>query len=99
MDNLHKVLCIYRQPGTGIKRQVDLVMTPLNNLAVALVGWTGSTLYERSLRLYCKRGIKGYHFSSDGLFKITGEKVQVDSERHFYEILQLPYYEPWLRNA
>lgn len=64
----------------------------------------GGTTFERDLRLQAKD--LGYKFTNSGLFERATER-QVDvsassvelSERRVFEVLQLPYFEPELRNT
>ncbi|GAA5994715.1 hypothetical protein JCM11641_001313, partial [Rhodosporidiobolus odoratus] len=60
LDALDKALVIFRHPANGTTRledkfrRVDLVVTNWKNWGCAVVGWTGSTQFERDLRIYCK---------------------------------------------
>lgn len=50
-----------------VARRVDLVVVPPQQLAYALVGWTGNRHFNRDLRLYAQREL-GLKLSSHGLF-------------------------------
>lgn len=66
-----------------------------------MLGWTGSTSFERDLRDVVRP--KGYKFDSSGI--VGGRKrslVQSDpaaGERGVFERLELDWVEPRLRNA
>ncbi|KAJ3032407.1 hypothetical protein HDV00_007561 [Rhizophlyctis rosea] len=99
-DHLAKCFSAIQQPTTKTLRQVDIIVSPPSLFACAVVGWTGSKQFERGLRDWCKRGKKGYHFASHGLFdRRTNKIVNVKSEREVFEVLGLPWFEPEERNA
>ncbi|TPX66460.1 DNA-directed DNA polymerase [Spizellomyces sp. 'palustris'] len=99
-DRLAKAFVAFLQPSTNTYRQVDLIIAPFSIFPCAVLGWSGSKQFERGLRDWCKRGIKGYHFASHGLFdRRTNKRVDVKSEKEIFEILKLPYIQPTLRNA
>ncbi|KAI8813784.1 hypothetical protein BJ742DRAFT_787461 [Cladochytrium replicatum] len=99
-DELSKCFCAMLQPSTGIKRQVDIIVSPYEGLiAHAILGWSGSTLYERSLRNICKK--RGLHFTSHGLYdrRTLRRIVGLKSEREICQRIGVPYFEASLRNA
>ncbi|KAG8907262.1 hypothetical protein FRB99_004956 [Tulasnella sp. 403] len=77
-------------------RRVDLVFAPPRAYWTAVVGWTGSTQFERDLRLWANQ--VGLHFDSTGILRDT-TPIFAHNERHVFEILQLEYVEPEMRNA
>ncbi|KAK7205434.1 hypothetical protein BZA70DRAFT_157751 [Myxozyma melibiosi] len=84
--------------------RVDLICADWKVIGPAVVGWTGGTTFERDLRIRAKK--LGYKFHSSGLLDLKTNKL-VDctadtmeaAERKVFEILQLPYYDPELRNT
>ncbi|KXS21682.1 Nucleotidyltransferase [Gonapodya prolifera JEL478] len=97
-DKLDKCFAAVRQPSTRTLRQVDFIISPYEVLSCALIGWQGSTLFERDLKRWCQS--RGYKFYSHGLFRIkTGEKIEVRSPKQFFDILGLPYLDPTVRNC
>ncbi|KAI8919423.1 hypothetical protein DFJ77DRAFT_508301 [Powellomyces hirtus] len=107
-DHLSKAFTGFRQPSTGINRQVDLIISPQSLYACAVLGWTGSKQFERGLRNWCKYGgvaaghtfKGGYHFASHGLFdRRTNKRVHVETEEDIFKFLKLEWTDPTLRNA
>ncbi|KAI8148626.1 hypothetical protein BJV82DRAFT_663985 [Fennellomyces sp. T-0311] len=95
----HQALCIWKQPRSSIFRRVDLVVSPYENYPVAILAWTGSKHFERSIRLYAKK-VMNIKVSSHGFYsRATQHKIPVKSERHAFEILNLKWLEPNQRNC
>ena len=81
-------------------RRLDLVTVPEDEWVFAVLGWTGSAVFERSLRLRAEK--MGYHLSSHALEAIQhgrNEMVRVDNEQQIFDILGLAYIPPNLRNC
>ncbi|EPB90105.1 hypothetical protein HMPREF1544_03081 [Mucor circinelloides 1006PhL] len=101
-DNFEKCFCAFLQPSTGILRQVDLicVVNP-DELATAILGWTGSRQFERAIRDYAKKeknmslNNQAIQFEQDGKKK----KFVVHSERDAFDIIGVPYLDPEFRNC
>ena len=51
-------------------RRVDLIVVPMSQFYYALVGWTGSKHFNRSLRLYAQRELN-MKLSSHGLYDVN----------------------------
>lgn len=49
---------VYRASPTSVHRRVDIVFAPRAQYGAALLGWTGSVLYERDLRRWART--RGY---------------------------------------
>lgn len=50
-DNLDKAFVIFRLPGKGrIHRRVDLISSPKERYAAAVLSWSGSMMFERDLK-------------------------------------------------
>jgi len=56
--------------GGGRACRVDLIVAPASQCYYALVGWTGSKHFNRSLRLYAQRRF-GRRLTSHSLFDPT----------------------------
>jgi DNA polymerase lambda len=66
---------VCRLPG-GKHRRIDLKFYPRQNFAWALMHFTGSASFNRSLRLFAKK--KGFRMSDEGYFsavRVHGETV------------------------
>ncbi|ORX61939.1 Nucleotidyltransferase [Hesseltinella vesiculosa] len=95
-----QALCVWlsKHPDAAkIHRRMDIIVAPKMDYPMAVLGWTGSKYFERSIRLYSKT-VLGIKMTSHGLFR-AGKKLNVESERHAFKILQLNYLEPELRNC
>ncbi|XP_077992912.1 DNA nucleotidylexotransferase-like [Glandiceps talaboti] len=79
--------------------RVDFVVCPSSQYAYALMGWTGSRMFNRSVRLYADREL-GMTLTSHGLFhKSTMKFLPAQSEQEIFDHLKLTYLEPWERNC
>uniref|UniRef100_A0A2K6TIN8 DNA-directed DNA/RNA polymerase mu n=1 Tax=Saimiri boliviensis boliviensis TaxID=39432 RepID=A0A2K6TIN8_SAIBB len=81
MDAFERSFCIFRLPQApgaaagGTPRscpswkavRVDLVVVPISQFPFALLGWTGSKLFQRELRRFSRKE-KGLWLNSHGLF-------------------------------
>uniref|UniRef100_A0A8D0HCX9 DNA nucleotidylexotransferase n=1 Tax=Sphenodon punctatus TaxID=8508 RepID=A0A8D0HCX9_SPHPU len=79
--------------------RVDLVMSPFEQYAFALLGWSGSRQFERDLRRYAmheKKMMLDNHALYDKTKKIF---LKAESEEEIFAHLGLDYIEPWERNA
>ncbi|KAF9243165.1 hypothetical protein BU15DRAFT_86558 [Melanogaster broomeanus] len=102
-DSLEKALTVFTLPhdpgGKRVHRRVDLIFATPRVFWTAVVGWTGSTMFERDLRLWAKQE-KGLKFDSSGISRRHDSKLFFPrSEREVFEILGLPFVHPTLRNA
>jgi len=82
-------------------RRLDLIFAPVETYWCAVIGWTGSVMYERDLRRWCKeQGEEKFKFDSSGLTRRRDStRIPVNSERHLFEIVGLPYIDPEYRNC
>ncbi|XP_053243387.1 DNA nucleotidylexotransferase [Podarcis raffonei] len=79
--------------------RVDLVVSPFEQYAFALLGWSGSRQFERDLRRYAtheKKMMLDNHALYDKTKKIF---LKAASEEEIFAHLGLDYIEPWERNA
>ncbi|KAK9449383.1 uncharacterized protein V1518DRAFT_437732 [Limtongia smithiae] len=84
--------------------RVDIICCQWNNIGPAIVGWTGGTTFERDLRLRCKD--LGLKFTNGGIVdRKTNKLIDTSAptlelaERRVFELAQVPYIEPELRNT
>ncbi|XP_059131484.1 DNA-directed DNA/RNA polymerase mu [Peromyscus eremicus] len=79
--------------------RVDLVVTPNSQFPFALLGWTGSQLFERELRRFSRQE-KGLWLNSHGLFDPERKTFfHATSEEDIFRLLGLEYLPPEQRNA
>ncbi|XP_061491570.1 DNA nucleotidylexotransferase isoform X2 [Rhineura floridana] len=79
--------------------RVDLVVSPFEQYAFALLGWSGSRQFERDLRRYAtheKKMVLDNHALYDKTKKLF---LNAASEEEIFAHLGLDYIEPWERNA
>ncbi|NWT86950.1 TDT nucleotidylexotransferase, partial [Lanius ludovicianus] len=79
--------------------RVDLVITPFEQYAYALLGWTGSRQFGRDLRRYAsheRKMILDNHALYDRRKRIF---LKARSEEEIFAHLGLDYVNPWERNA
>ncbi|XP_059372921.1 DNA nucleotidylexotransferase-like [Carassius carassius] len=105
MDHFSKCFLIVKLKGeqeTGRDWRavrVDLVAPPLERYAYALLGWTGSMLFERDLRQFARLE-RGKLLDNHALYdKATNTFLSANSEEDIFAHLGLEYIEPWQRNA
>ncbi|KNE71616.1 hypothetical protein AMAG_20460 [Allomyces macrogynus ATCC 38327] len=98
---------ICRVAPTTRARRIDLLWVPIDELGASLLYFTGSDVFNRSMRLYAHR--KGMSLNQHGLFanvvRVKGQKLNggtriagVD-EAEIFEKLGIPYLPPEERNA
>ncbi|KAK7834421.1 hypothetical protein U0070_017607 [Myodes glareolus] len=79
--------------------RVDLVVAPNSLFPFALLGWTGSQLFERELRRFSRQE-KGLWLNSHGLFDPEQKTFfHATSEEDIFRLLGLKYLPPEQRNA
>ncbi|KAM6157023.1 DNA-directed DNA/RNA polymerase mu [Erethizon dorsatum] len=113
MDAFERSLCILRLPQPSGAAEgadpeprpawkavrVDLVVAPWSQFPFALLGWTGSQLFERELRRFSRKE-KGLCLNSHGLFDPEQKTCfHVASEEDIFRHLGLVYLPPEQRNA
>ncbi|XP_003797610.1 DNA-directed DNA/RNA polymerase mu isoform X1 [Otolemur garnettii] len=112
MDAFERSFCIFRlpqPPGASVREdpscpawkavRVDLVVAPISQFPFALLGWTGSKLFQRELRRFSRKE-KGLCLNSHGLFNPEQNTVfHVASEEDIFRHLGLEYLPPEQRNA
>ncbi|KAK9532187.1 hypothetical protein VZT92_009585 [Zoarces viviparus] len=79
--------------------RVDLVVSPISQFAFALLGWTGSKLFERELRRWAGHE-KAMSLSSHALYDNKQSRyLRASSEEEIFAHLGLEYVPPSERNA
>ncbi|XP_061589990.1 DNA-directed DNA/RNA polymerase mu isoform X2 [Cololabis saira] len=79
--------------------RVDLVVSPVSQFAFALLGWTGSKLFERELRRWAGYE-RGMSLSSHALYDNTQKTyLRAASEEEIFAHLGLEFIPPSERNA
>lgn len=117
-DSLDKGLVVWQDPNWPSKeedlkadpkaknpnphRRVDILVSPWKTAGCAVLGWTGGTMFERDLRLYCREEL-GLRFDSSGIRRRNdgawldleeGGKDMVEKERMVFAGLKIPWREP-----
>ncbi|KAF9529665.1 DNA polymerase mu [Crepidotus variabilis] len=104
-DSLEKALTVFLLPvdpknpkRKRTHRRLDLIFAAPEAYWTAVVGWSGSKLFERDLRSWAKdRGLK---FDSSGLTRRHDSKLFLPrSEQEVFDILGLDWIDPTMRNA
>ncbi|KZV99651.1 Nucleotidyltransferase [Exidia glandulosa HHB12029] len=95
---LDKSLVVLRLAPDPCARRVDLIFAPPESYWAAVVGWTGSIMFERDLRLWAKE--KNLKFNDSGLTRRVDTKlIPANDEREVFQLCGLEYIEPEWRNA
>ncbi|KAG1760599.1 hypothetical protein EDD22DRAFT_72295 [Suillus occidentalis] len=102
-DSLEKAMTVFvwrhDSQQRRVYRRVDLIFAAPEVFWTAVVGWTGSTMFERDLRLWAKQQ-KGMKFDSSGISRRRDSKLyHPRTERDVFKVLGLVYIHPTLRNA
>ncbi|KAI8066673.1 hypothetical protein BC940DRAFT_302035 [Gongronella butleri] len=95
-----QALCVWlsKHPDAEkIHHRFDIIVAPMVDYPLAVLGWTGSKYFERSLRLYSKQ-VYGIKVTSHGFYR-GNKKLKVKSERHAFKLLGLKYLAPEMRNC
>ncbi|KAF8070730.1 DNA polymerase mu [Lyophyllum atratum] len=102
-DSLEKALTVFKFPSDGkqetLHRRLDLIFAAPEAHWSAVVGWTGSKMFERDLRLWAKKE-KGMKFDSSGITRRHDSKMFFPkSEKEVFELFGLEWIDPAFRNA
>lgn len=92
------VVAVGMKPRMILDQIADtLSIKPIEVYGPAVVGWTGSTMFERSIREFATKE-RGIQFQSWGIFKKhNGERIDCRDEKDVFKILELPYIPPEMR--
>ncbi|CAA7260552.1 unnamed protein product [Cyclocybe aegerita] len=102
-DSLEKALTVFVLQSNGkqrrIHRRLDLIFAAPEAYWTAVIGWSGSRMFERDLRLWAKQE-KGMKFDSSGLTRRHDSRLYIPrSEQEVFDILSLDWVDPTMRNA
>ncbi|KAG1458045.1 hypothetical protein G6F46_006885 [Rhizopus delemar] len=100
-NELELYTCAILQPSKEIMRQVDFVVAEPDQYVTAVLGWTGTRHFEKSLRDYAKRE-KHMTLNSEAIIlenRSGKAKLTPRTEEEAFEILGVPYLDPTLRNC
>ncbi|EIN08428.1 Nucleotidyltransferase [Punctularia strigosozonata HHB-11173 SS5] len=117
-DSLEKALTVFVHPpgssyarahvdkhGHRLRRRIDLIFAQPEIYWTAVVGWTGSTVFERDLRLWAKNekrvtcGIFDATRSLTRTRRRDSKMMYAQTEKEVFDIMGLPWIDPTLRNA
>ncbi|USP74488.1 uncharacterized protein yc1106_01762 [Curvularia clavata] len=101
----HGASCL---PTSTVWRRIDFLLVPEQEMGAALLYFTGSDIFNRSMRLLARK--KGMCLNQKGLYKDVkrgkhagklnqGVLVESRSEKRIFEILGVPWREPEERNC
>ena len=77
----------------SLNRRLDIKVYEKSFFPFAILYFTGSAYFNRSLRLFAKK--KGYHLSDKELSnRFTGERIPCNSEEDIFKALDLKYQTP-----
>ncbi|KAH9856763.1 Nucleotidyltransferase [Lenzites betulinus] len=103
-DSLEKSLTVFMLPSssahhTGVRRRLDLIFAPPNIYWTAVVGWSGSIMFQRDLRQWAKDK-HGMKFDSSGITRrYDSKEIYPKTEKEVFELLGLEWVDPTWRNA
>ena len=73
-----------------LHRRVDLIVSPYKYYWTAIVGWSGSTMFERDLRRWARQqGLK--FWSGNVMNRLDSREIPAYSEEEVFRILGLDY--------
>ncbi|EDO35929.1 predicted protein [Nematostella vectensis] len=107
IEDQKKYMGVCKLPGEDTKhRRLDIIVVPYNEWACAIVYFTGSDHFNRSIRLLAKKNgmslsnhaLKTGVVRKDGAKIYDGSTVTVNSERELFDLLGLEYREPQERD-
>lgn len=84
-------------PGS-VMRRVDFIVSPMRSYPFAMLGWTGSRQFERSIRLYAQKE-HGMTLTEHSLIGRRGDVHEFKDEKEIFAFLGVPYVEPYYRNC
>ena len=77
-------------------RRIDIRFVPMDCIYSAMLYFTGSGDFNLNMRAFAKK--KGYTINEYGIYKLVngkkGDKVDIQSEKDIFKILDLEYVEP-----
>ncbi|EIW53979.1 Nucleotidyltransferase [Trametes versicolor FP-101664 SS1] len=99
-DTLEKSLTVFVLPRAGaVRRRLDLIFAPPEVYWTAVVGWSGSIMFQRDLRQWAKDRC-GMKFDSSGITRrYDSKEFHPRTEKEVFELLGLEWVDPVWRNA
>ncbi|KAI0657690.1 Nucleotidyltransferase [Cubamyces menziesii] len=103
-DSLEKALTVFILPPesayhTGIRRRLDLIFAPPEVYWTAVIGWSGSIMFQRDLRQWAKDK-HGMKFDSSGITRrYDSKEIYPKTEKEVFDLLGLEWIDPTWRNA
>lgn len=88
-------------PNSNVHRRLDIRVYPLHEWPCALLSFTGSGHFNRSMRLWARKN--GYSLSDHSIVKrftedLTGDPIPVQTEEDIFKVLGLEYKTPEQRD-
>ena len=89
----------------GLHRRIDIKIYPREQFGYAVLYFTGSDYFNRSMRLWARK--LGYTLSDHGLYPAlrhknekvwTGQNISCYTEEEVFKVLQLDYKQPFERD-
>ncbi|KAI0764354.1 Nucleotidyltransferase [Trametes elegans] len=103
-DSLEKALIVFILPTssplhTGVRRRLDLIFAPPEAYWTAVVGWSGSIMFQRDLRLWAQDKF-GMKFDSSGITRrYDSKEIFPKTEKEVFDLFGLEWVDPVWRNA
>ncbi|XP_071510976.1 DNA nucleotidylexotransferase-like [Diadema antillarum] len=99
---VHECTAAVRKVDNGrnwVAKRVDFVIAPVSQYPFALFGWTGSRMFNRSIRDYANK-VMNMNLSNHGLFDKTNNcALSATSVEDIFKLLKLDYLKPEERNC
>ncbi|TFY63526.1 hypothetical protein EVJ58_g3189 [Rhodofomes roseus] len=103
-DSLEKALTVFTLPTSspfhnGVRRRLDLIFALPEVYWTAVIGWSGSIMFQRDLRQWAKDKL-AMKFDSSGITRRYDSKMFFPkTEKEAFDLFGLEWVEPKWRNA
>ncbi|KAL7277561.1 hypothetical protein ACG7TL_008484 [Trametes sanguinea] len=103
-DSLEKALTVFILPPSspfyqGTRRRLDLIFAPPEVYWTAVIGWSGSIMFQRDLRQWAKDKL-GMKFDSSGITRrYDSKEIHPKTEKEVFDLFGLEWVDPTWRNA
>ncbi|KAI9068611.1 Nucleotidyltransferase [Trametes sanguinea] len=103
-DSLEKALTVFILPPSspfykGTRRRLDLIFAPPQVYWTAVIGWSGSIMFQRDLRQWAKDKL-GMKFDSSGITRrYDSKEIYPKTEKEVFDLFGLEWVDPTWRNA
>ncbi|KAL6304931.1 Nucleotidyltransferase [Sparassis latifolia] len=103
-DSLEKSLTVFVLPPSspfarGVRRRLDLIFAPPEVYWTAVVGWSGSIMFQRDLRQWAKDKFSMKFDSSAITRRYDSKQFFPKTEKEVFDLFELEWIDPTLRNA